>query len=274
MSQLARIRIYPIKSCRGYDVTAAHLDTLGLAGDRRFQVVNLDGKPFTQRSHPVMATVTAALHEKTLDISAEGVGRCMVSLAHPPAPQTTTTMVWGSTGLQADLVSSESDQFFSQLLGESAILVRTGSTFNRPIKNHDDRRVGFADAYPLLILSEASLASLNERLIERGSEPMEMERFRPNLIVADCGAHEEDTWAKFTVGGLPFRGAGPCERCIMTAVDPLTGERSGSEPLATLATYRRGADDSGVIFGQNVVHDASVGTIRVGDPIAPLPRAH
>lgn len=269
MARLARIRIYPIKSCRGYDVQTAELDSLGLVGDRRFQIVNQEGKPFTQRTHPALACAIARLGEETLHIEIDGLSACDVPLAFTANPQTVTTEVWSSTNLQADLASTEADALFTKLLNEPARLVRAGSAFDRPVKNHPDHRVGFADAYPLLAISEASLAELSDRMLERGAEPAEMERFRPNFIIADASSHEEDTWDAFHVGELPFKSAGVCERCIMTTVDPLTGDRSGGEPLATLATYRRAKDSNAVVFGQNVVNLADSGIVRVGDLISP-----
>ena len=97
-----------------------------------------------------------------------------------------------------------------------------------------------------------------------------MNRFRPNLVISGCGPYEEDTWRRITIGGIEFRSAGPCTRCVITLTDQRTGERE-KEPLRTLATYRRNSDDpTNVDFGQNLLHDPAGGFLRVGDPVEVL----
>ena len=114
-----------------------------------------------------------------------------------------------------------------------------------------------------MVLSEASLADLNARL----DAPLPVDRFRPSFLVAGCEAYAEDTWPRFRIGSVNFRGAGPCSRCIITTTNQLTAER-GKEPLRTLATYRRDPEDpTDVNFGQNVINETKSGTIRVGDTI-------
>jgi hypothetical protein len=124
------------------------------------------------------------------------------------------------------------------------------------------REVGFADAYPFLIISEASLADLNHRLLQ----PIPMDRFRPNIVVGGAqDSHAEDQWQSIDIGSLRFRRGAPCIRCVVTTTDQSTLER-GPEPLKTLATYRRNSD-GGVNFGVNFFCESSAGTIRVGDVI-------
>ncbi len=270
MPRLARIRLYPIKSCRGYDVPAADLDEMGLAGDRRFQVISPVGKPFTQRTHAKLARVDAHLHADSLEINCAGLGACVVPLSRTVPTRTITTEVWSTGGLQADPTLPAADEFFSELLDERARLIQTGTAFSRPVKRHPNQRVGFADAFPLLVISEASLQDLNDRLVERGTECLEMERFRPNLVLTECEAYAEDQWSGLEIEGLKFAAAGPCERCIMTTIDPLTGEKTGPEPLATLAGYRRDPGGNGVIFGQNLVHQSNRGSLKVGASVMPL----
>ena len=267
MPRVSRLRIYPIKSCRGYDVPAVDLDELGLTGDRRFQIVDPTGKPFTQRSHPILARVNARLHEDHIQIDAEHRGTVHLPLSSSDEHDSITTEVWSTTGLQADSTSTDADQFFSELLDASARLVRTGMRFNRPVKNHPDARVGFADAYPLLVISEASLSDLNDRLLVNGEEPATMERFRPNIVITDCRPFDEDRWERIQIADTAFQDAGPCERCIMTTVHPTTGENLGPEPLRTLAGYRRDPAGSGVNFGQNLVHLTTSGSLAVGDAV-------
>jgi hypothetical protein len=122
--------------------------------------------------------------------------------------------------------------------------------------------VSFADGYPLLLISEASLADLNTRL----PRAVEMRRFRPNLVVDGEMPYAEDGWRRLRVGKVEFEGVKNCSRCIFTTIDPDSGEKHPDrEPLRTLSTYRR-RPQGGVFFGQNLI-PRSRGVIRVGDPV-------
>jgi len=270
MPRLSRLRVYPIKSCRGYDLATAHLDSLGMAGDRRYQVVGPTGKPFTQRNQPRLARVTAVRRDDHLHISSDGFGQVELPLIESLDRAPITTEVWSTTGLRAAITSPEADRFFSDLLGTAARLVQVGALFDRPVKNHPNARVGFADSYPLLVISEASLDDLNDQLIAQGEAAVTMERFRPNLVITDCLPRAEDQWDRIRIADTKFQTAGPCERCIMTTLDPATGERLGPEPLRTLAQDRRAPSSSGVNFGQNLVHLTNAGTLTVGDNVEVL----
>jgi uncharacterized protein YcbX len=146
--------------------------------------------------------------------------------------------------------------------------VRIGQKFERPVLKSAGRPgdlFTFADAAPLLVVSEASLAALNDHILANGGEPVPMNRFRPNLVVDGCAAFAEDTWSRLQIGDAIFRSAGPSDRCMVTTTDQLTGER-GKEPLRTLATFRRNpADPSQVFFGVNLINESKSGAIRVGD---------
>jgi uncharacterized protein YcbX len=121
----------------------------------------------------------------------------------------------------------------------------------------------FSDGYPLLLLSEASLEDLNARL----PEPLPMDRFRPNLVVRGCAPYAEDGWRRIRIGAIELAVVKPCDRCVVTTIDQATGERSGTEPLRTLAGYRN--TERGVLFGQNVVH-LGQGSIEVGAEVEVL----
>jgi len=122
--------------------------------------------------------------------------------------------------------------------------------------------VSFADGYPMLLISEASLSDLNRRL----DEPLEMRRFRPNLVIAGAEPYSEDGMAALRIGEVTFRGVKRCDRCVVTTINPDTGEK-GKEPLRTLAKYR--LEDGKVWFGMNLIHDGS-GRLKLGDPVVPL----
>jgi len=270
MIRLSALFIYPVKSLGGVAVESATVDAFGLVGDRRFMVVDETGRFLTQRTLPQMALIRTALSPGTLQLTLEGGGGVSVPLApNPSAPQRVVS-VWKSEGLQAEDAGDAAAAWLSDALATRCRLVRIGRQFQRPILKPSavpGDLVSFADAYPFLILSEASLADLNDRLVEQGEEPMPMNRFRPNLVVSGCAPYAEDTWPRLKIGDLTFRAGGPCARCVVTTTDQATAKR-GREPLRTLATYRRDAGDpTDVNFGQNLIHEPKSGVLNVGDAV-------
>ena len=175
--------------------------------------------------------------------------------------------------MQAEDCGDAPAEFLSDFLHTRCRLVRVGPAFRRPVLKaaaHSGDTFHFGDGAPLLVISEASLADLNDRIVAHGEEAIPMSRFRPNLVVTGCPAFAEDTWPRFRLGSVVFRAAGQSSRCIVTTTDQLTGER-GKEPLRTLATYRRDASDpTDVNFGQNLIHETKSGTLRIGDEVEVL----
>jgi uncharacterized protein YcbX len=267
---LSSLIIYPVKGLRGFAVNAAEVDALGLVGDRRFLIVDETGGFFTQRTLPRMALVATALSTDTLTLSADGARSIRVARASDPRAALRTVTVWKSEGLRAEDCGDAPAAWLGDFLGVKCRLVRIGPAFRRPVLKsaaQSGDTFHFADGAPFLVISEASLADLNARLAARGEDALPMNRFRPNLVVAGCGAYAEDTWLRFRIVEVLFRAAGQSSRCIVTTTDQLTAER-GTEPLRTLATYRRDAEDpTDVNFGQNVIHETKSGTLRVGDAV-------
>ena len=267
---LTGLFLYPVKSLRGFAVASAAVDNLGLIGDRRFLVIDETGKFLTQRTLPRMALVETTLEATTLTLRAASAGSVRVPRAADPRATLRTVSVWKSEGLLAEDCGDDAATFLSEFLGTRCRLVRIGEKFSRPVLKraaYPGDRFTFADGAPLLAISEASLADLNDRIIADGEDAVPMTRFRPNLVVGGCVAYAEDTWPRFRIGGVTFRAAGQSSRCIVTTTDQLTGER-GKEPLRTLATYRRDATDpTDVNFGQNLIHETKAGTVRVGDAV-------
>lgn len=268
---LSSLHLYPVKSLRGCTVDEAVLDPLGLVGDRRFMVIDENGRFLTQRTLPRMALITTALAADTLTLSAEGAGSATVSRAPDPAAPLRAVSVWKSEGLLAEDCGDAVAEWLADFLGTSCRLVRIGAKFRRPVSTPEvagpGDLVSFADGFPFLVLSEATLADLNDRLVAQGGEALPMDRFRPNLVVAGAEAFAEDTWTRFRIGTVTFRAGGPCTRCAVTTTDQKTALR-GREPLRTLATYRRSAaDPTDVNFGQNLIHETKAGRLGVGDPV-------
>lgn len=282
--RITRIFLQPVKSLRGYEVDEAEVDELGMVGDRRFLVVDEEGRFLTQRALPRMARVTARLQEGSLRLNAPGAEELPVGLSSDgavPAPLRQVT-IWKSEGLAAEDCGPEPARWLTGALGMACRLVRVGPKFARPIPPHRvpeplrsaGPRVAFTDAFPFMIIGEASLDELNGRLAEEGHPAVPMERFRPSFTFTGAEPFAEDRWETVKAGGVVLHLAGGCARCIMTCTDPWTGER-GDEPLRLLATYRRDpAEPSKVMFGQNAVHAPAPHSqrLRVGDKLEPVLR--
>jgi len=281
--RLAGIFIYPVKGCRALALTSSSVDALGLDGDRRFLIVDPAGRFITQRSHPQLACIETALSSSHLTLTHPGRPPLNVPRASDPTARLLGVEVWKSQNLQAEDCGEPAAAWISAVLGGPARLVRIGEKFFRPIPAHKlpapdqsatpsaPHIVSFADAYPFLLIGEASLANLNDRLLGRSEEAVPMNRFRHNLVIAGGAPFAEDTWTRLQIGGVMFRTAGPCARCIVTTTDQETGRRLGPEPLRTLAGYRRDPREPGdVIFGQNLLHETKSGRLSVGDAVTVL----
>jgi uncharacterized protein len=273
MPRITGLFLYPVKSLRGCVVPQAEMDELGLVGDRRFLVVDPQGKHLTQRSLPRMARISTRLADNRLTLSTEESGSFSVPTTSDPAAALRVVSVWNSEGLRAEDCGEKVSAWLSNFLGLTCYLVRIGPAFVRPVLKSTARPgdlVTFADAFPFLLISEASLATLNDRIVENHGEPVPMNRFRPNFVIDGCDAFAEDSWSRVRIGQTVFRNGGPCARCIMTTTDQLTGER-GHEPLKTLASFRRDPQEpSSVNFGSNLIHESKHGRVQLGDVVNPL----
>jgi uncharacterized protein YcbX len=268
--KLTGIFVYPVKSLSGFGVPTRAVDSLGLEGDRRFMVVDPEGRPVTQRSIPRMALVRTEINSTALKLSAPETGSIDVSRNRSTRGAVRRVSVWSTGGLLADDCGDAPAAWLSNFLGVPCRLVQIGPDFDRPVVDPRAQpidRVTFADAHPFLVISEASLADLNDRLVARGEEALPMNRFRPNLVVSGCAAFAEDGWTRLKIGEVIFRSGGACSRCVMTTTNQATAE-VGKEPLRTLATYRRDTSKpTNINFGMNLIHETKSGTLRVGDKV-------
>jgi uncharacterized protein YcbX len=264
---------YPVKSCRGEQLAGAQVEPWGLAGDRRWMIVDGDGEVVTAREHPQLVLVTPSIDPEAgvIRLAMPGLPELEV-----PVPDTTTARlvpvkVWRSE-LVAALASDEAGQWLSKVAGEEVRLVYLDDPTRRPTSPAHSQPgdvVSFADGYPLLLTSEESLAQLNDWIAagpHAAEGPLPMKRFRPSVTVAGADAFAEDAWRLVRIGDVAFRVAKPCDRCVFTTIDPVTAGK-GKEPLVTLARYRRW--DGAVWFGMNLIPDrpSQGATIRVGDPV-------
>lgn len=265
MARIASLHLYPVKSCRGIDLEAATLDAAGLeahgAGDREWMVVDAGGTFLTQREAPRMALIAPALEAGALVLRAPGMPDLGLPLELPfgRAPAL-GVRVWNHACRAFDEGDAVAD-WLSGFLGRKLRLARFDPAHRR-LSNRE--RTGnveapnrFSDGYPLLVISEASLADLNDRLQESGREALPMDRFRPNIVISDVGPFDEDRFVALRLGEVMLKPVKPCPRCPMPSIDQATGTR-GPDPLDILARYR---DDArlGVVFGQNVIVVAGAG---------------
>lgn len=260
MLSLTGIRIYPIKSLAGVSRRSARVLPKGLENDRRWMLVDDDGVFMTQREHTKMALFGVVETAQGYVITHQGES-VTLSPERREAANSFQAQIWNDR-VMAYEVSPGHSAWFTKHLGLSCRLVAFPEESPRQVElplASPGENVSLADAFPLMMIGEASLADLNSRL----AEPIAMNRFRPNLIFSGGRPYEEDTWQAFSIGGKDFRGVKRCARCVLTTVNPETGEK-GPEPLKTLATYRK--ENNKIYFGQNVL-PRNTDVISVGDTI-------
>jgi uncharacterized protein YcbX len=284
--RLASIHIYPLKAGRAVDLGESVVEPWGLAGDRRWLVIDGNGRFVSQREEPALALVTAAYPAAGTDqaghepCSAAGV-ITLSAAGHPPltvrAPsaddqaEMVFVAVWKSR-FYAAAAGKQADGWLSRFLGRAVRLVYLDDPTRRDVDQDygaPGARVSFADGYPLLLTSTGSLEALGRWLTEDGHEPVPMNRFRPNVVVDGAPPWAEDRWRRIRIGSVSFRVAKPCGRCQVTTIDQMTAER-GRQPLALLGQRRRFGKQ--LVFGQNMIPDDG-GSIRVGDPVQVLERS-
>ncbi|MGF7214815.1 hypothetical protein GGR92_000955 [Spirosoma lacussanchae] len=257
MPTISALYLYPIKSLGGIAVQEAIVTPRGFQYDRRFMLVDTHGLFITQRSNHHMALIDVALRNDQLLIWHRQRPDQVLELPLTPLPDTLVPLpvtIWDSEDVPALAVSDEADRWFTNALGKPCRLVYMPDTTHRSVEPGYARpdeagqlpAVSFADGYPYLLIGQASLDELNRRL----PEPVTMQRFRPNIVVSGSGPYDEDSWSQFRVGELDFYGVKPCARCVLTTIDPATGE-TGKEPLRTLSTFRQWKHK--ILFGQNVL---------------------
>jgi uncharacterized protein YcbX len=266
--RIASLHKYPVKGMRAVDVQSATVEMRGFQHDRRWLVVDANGEFLTQRSTPQIATMTVTLTASGLKLFAEGFGEIVID--QPSGVRRQKIVIWG-TEVDAAATDQSADTYISEAIGKEAHLVfmdekaqrlKTSEWTPTPVP------VSFADAFPVLVTTTGSLAKLNHDIEEHNGAAVPMARFRPNVVV-DCDeAWAEDRWAQLRIGNVTLDLVKLSDRCIVTTTDQKTGERTGKEPLASLARIHRSKDPriKGVLFGVNAVPGAP-GEIRVGDSV-------
>jgi uncharacterized protein YcbX len=270
--RLASINTYPIKGCYRLSHDRAEVQPWGLAGDRRWLLVDPDtGKAFTQRDLAMLTQVRPQALE-------DGSGLLIRTPDHdfevssPHDGELVKVTVWDDT-LLARAAAPSASAALSGYLGRPVRLTWLDEPTRRPVDPRYARPgdvVSFADGYPMLLTNAASLSAVNDWLVEVDSSegPLPMTRFRPNFVVEGAPAWAEDGWVggRLRIGSVEFRVPKPCERCVVTTTDQESGVR-GKEPLRTLGRHRN--VNQGLLFAVNLIPDGT-GEVAVGDAVEPF----
>jgi uncharacterized protein YcbX len=260
--QLSGITIYPVKSCAGIDLDLVTLDRFGPVGDRRWLVVDERGRFISQRDQARMALIRVEQMQGGIRLS---LGDSSSQVGIPGADATELRVSVWEDSVRALLADSSAGEWLSRQLGRPCRLVYMPDTCQRLVDGlyaRDGETVSFADGFPLLLISEASLVDLNSRL----DNPVPMNRFRPNLVVSGCERFAEDGWRRIRIGDVKFNVAKPCSRCVIPTIDQATGQRDG-QINRVLASFRR--VNGQVMFGQNLLYQRA-GRLSLGDSVEVL----
>lgn len=263
IARVASLHIYPIKGCRGISVDTARVQRSGLEFDRRYMIADEAGVFVTQRTERRLCLVSTEILGETIAIRAAHAKPIEIPLT-PPSTEKIPVSIWRDNVLGVEW--NPGSAWFSEFLGRPVSLVYIADQDLRTVNQEHaapDDRVGFADAYPLLAIGHASLDDLRSRMTDENARAMTMNRFRPNVCLEGLLPFEEDELSSLSVGSVSFRAPKLCDRCVVTTVDPETGQ-TGREPLRTLATYRKW--DGAVWFGVNWIPQNS-GVLRIGDAL-------
>jgi len=267
--QVEGLNIHPLKSGRAIPVESAAIRLDGLAGDRRYMIVEPDGRFITQRELQALARVEASTVGESLLLEMEG---SQLLASFEPDDRLDVT-VWDSP-VNAAVADEAVNDVLSDWLARPVKLVHMDALAHRAEGEEwagNPAPVGFADGFPVLVTTTGSLADLNRTLVAKGQEPVGMDRFRTNILVSCDDPWAEDLWESIEINGVVFDFVKPCARCIMTTQDQMTGERIGGNPIQGLAEKRMSADRRvpGVLFGWNAV-PRSEGEVRLGDAVRVL----
>lgn len=264
MISLSQLHIYPVKSMRGLALSHTQVSASGAAFDRIFMITEPDGTFITARQYPQMVLFTPALLHDGLYLSAPDGSTAAIRFADftsAPAP----TEVWGNH-FTAQIAPAEINDWLSTFFSRQVQLRWVGEDLTRRVKQHQEIPLSFADGFPYLLTSEASLRDLQQRC----PAGVTMQQFRPNLVVTGSCPWAEDGWHVIRIGSVIFDVAKPCSRCVFTTISPERGRRHpGGEPMATLQRFRTAVGKNDVDFGQNLLARHS-GVIRVGDEVEVL----
>lgn len=259
---LTDIRIYPVKSFAGIQLSQTEVQPQGLCDDRLLMLVDKNRMFITQRKYPQLALLNTQYTDEGLRIDTAKFSPLIIKETDFTA-KSLPVKIWQDVCFGI-IATDKVNQWFSHYLGFQVKLIKYDKNASREIDpnySQPNDIVSFADGFPLLVISQASLNDLNSQL----ETPVSMANFRPNIVVDGCEAYAEDDWKRIQISGVEFDAVKLCSRCVLTTVDPKTGIKSqNGQPLKTLSQYRKG--EGGIFFGMNLI-PRSKGIIRVTDKV-------
>lgn len=264
-TSVAELWVYPIKSLPGVSVHSSPALQRGLKWDRRFMLVDETDTFMTVRKDPSLYDFHIVLEENRIIIHHERHSEPLEILLEDGSDTYRNVSIWADR-VSAQVVSQECNDWFSKVLGKTCRLVKFGALSTRLISskwNRGGEEVSFADGYPYLILSSASLKDI----AVRSGTPADIRRFRPNIFIKNTTPYEEFLWSRIQIDEVIFQGLKPCGRCVVTTLDPDTKE-GGKEPLRSLADLHF---PQKAVFGQHAkLH--TPGLVSVGSQVKILDR--
>ena len=256
--KITQLYTYPIKSLGGISLQTAELSSKGLEYDRYWMLVDVDGNLVSQRDTPKMALFQTSFVAEGVRVIYEGDTIVLPFVSD--SAKSMTVQLWGET-IAALPETAAVNQWFSERLAKSVIVVRPASPKNRLTKKHEDAVINFPDSSQFLVIGQAALDFLNEKL----DTSIAINRFRPNIVFEGGTPHLEDTWTNIRIETALFESIKSCARCTMINLEQETATR-GKEPLRTLNSYR--SWDNKIWFGRYFKYKASNKTqLRVGDQL-------
>ena len=268
--ELTALNRFPVKSCRGEALPSATVEPWGIAGDRRWMLVDDDGETVTAREHPQLLLVRPRLTAAGLTLTHPSLDD--LTVAQPSGPTVPVT-VFGRAPIPATVADDAAGPWFAKIISVPVRLVHVGDPTQRRLNPEFAKPTdcaAFQDGYPLSLASEDSLARLNEWIAagrHAAEGPLPMIRFRPTFVVRGAEPFAEDGWRRLRIGTAQFRVVKGIDRCAIPTTDEVTAVR-GKEPTHTLAQHRR--RDGKVWFAMNLVPDTPGGVVRTGDQVEVL----
>ncbi|MBP8006213.1 MAG: MOSC domain-containing protein [Acinetobacter sp.] len=252
---------YPVKSCRGNKCIEMEIDAFGPQWDRRWMIVDKDGRFVTQRQVAEMGQIGVSISSASVSFSYQSEQIELSMLEAQGQKDERLVTVWRDQ-LIGNRIDHPVNAWLSQKLGREVQLVYMPQETVRQVDLEYAElgdRVGFADGFPFLIISEASV----EFLAEKVGYPLDVQRFRPNIVISGCEAFAEDQWKQIQIGEVTFDLVKPCSRCVIPTIDLETGQKQPAVMQAMLAYRKQG---NKVMMGQNALHRGE-GTIAIGQEV-------
>jgi uncharacterized protein YcbX len=264
MYKLTEINIFPVKSLSGYSVKSAVVTDRGLKYDRRWMLIDENGKFITQRSMGNMALLRTEVKGEEVELSSKVSNEKISFSVNQKTDKNIEAVIWNDI-VNTNQVSELIDEWLSDTLNIKCSLVYMPEDSKRVVDNKYSLNkdiTSLSDGFPFLVIGEESLNDLNSRLTKKIS----MNRFRTNFVFSGGNPFDEDKWKKIQIGNIFYYPIKPCSRCVVTTIDPETGYKE-NEPLATLSSFRK--ENNKINFGQNMLH-SGIGEINIGAEIKVL----